>query len=470
MFDSMFLAVANDINHTVMQQNSEIVSIIGKDATGESPIEKPYTSPAQNYLVFGDDQTIIEPPINTHDFFTALYGTEVIGVPRFLYYNQNFEEKESSHGPSNTATAVGGLFGLQTGCWYGLCGRLVFYTSQKIPFLNPSNSAILSDKVFTTSGNSWSYIGEGALQYIDRHVHIEVGNFIFNSPYADTLDKFMAPNTFQGAYARFDYDNIIVQPFFFSRRAGDLSITSEKSAYEYKKMGANVNDDSFGAPGMEFKYTFFNENDFLDIWYYYGDAYAQMLYAELNHEFIETKHVDVDMGVHYSSFIQNRNSNIQGQYAGAMAELNSNAVHLALGFDYAWVDNQNYISEGYGGGPYYAADNYYDVSVVLMDIRSSLGNAYEGSNVWGSSLVAGLTWTFAGLESLYTQYNFGYFNPSKYDGLYYESDFRMNWYILDNALVTVMYSLITQHIKPKSVPYSYNNSNQRLWFRMQYAF
>lgn len=417
------------------------------------------------YETYGDD-SYHGKPANAQSFLDALAGTQVVANPRIGWIQQDSEVDRDID--TSTATAVGGLFGLQTMSYRDFNFRLVFYTSQKVGFLMPPDPAKANPDYLTNDGNSYAYIGEVELMYAVDNFFISAGNFIFNSPYADTDDLRMTPNTYQGAVSQLRLDmGLEFQLYFLSRWSGWDSANDTQSLDQYKRMGADPDNPSFGVVGGMGQYNF-TDDDNVQLWYYYGDYYASIFYLESDITVDFSKAYSMEFGFQASDWRAQKNSDLQGNYVGAMATANYEFASLQAAFNYGWMDGQNYITDGWGGGPYFSSLDEDDISVVVSTIQGALNENFAGTNIGGLQITPSMTWDFIGFDKLETLFSYGYFDPVKYKGQFNEYDIMVNINPIDSLFFNFVYAKVTSKFTYNMIDYDLGFT--RIYARLEYAF
>jgi len=249
---------------------------------------------------------------------------------------------------ATTATALGGVFGLDTASLYGFKLHVGAYTSQKIPFLNPSTSDLNGD-YFDVKGDSFTYLAEASIDYENEEIFARIGRIRIDTPYADSDDIRMAANTFEGAWSQYKLtEEISFQAYYLSRWAGY---------------------DSGGSIGASASYSF-NSDDEVSLWYYHVDKMSDILYSEIAGHIPVNDNLHIEYGFQVSHIQEIDDSNIAGDILGAMVIMDYGSVFFGLAGNYAFVNDDNSITNGFGGGPYYTS---LDESTIGFISESSPG-------------------------------------------------------------------------------------------------
>ena len=263
----------------------------------------------------------------------------------------NIESRIDDNNLSGTsATAFGGMFGFDSASFYNTHFHIAAYASQKIFSLYPSaSSSLTANPSFTNAdGNGYAYIGEVSLVYESEVVSGKLGRIRIETPYADSDDIRMSPNSFEGGWvnAVLPYD-LQAQMFYLSRWAGTDSGAAQD---EFKALV----DGGYGALGTSIRYSL-NEKNELAFWYYNVDKLSDIFYLEAAGEYQFNTLFHMEYGLQFSHMSQRDDSKVQGDVIGAMLIADVNAFYGGLAYNHVIVDEDNYIVDGFGGGPYYTS-------------------------------------------------------------------------------------------------------------------
>ncbi|MFA6136868.1 MAG: OprD family outer membrane porin [Sulfurimonas sp.] len=251
------------------------------------------------------------------------------------------------------ATAAGGEVGINTAEFYGFGLHLSTYISQSVGFLNPSQDEINED-FFNINKNSFAYIAESSLNYNNELINAKVGRVKVETPYANSDDIRMASNTFEGAWASLNYTSELQsQVLFVNRWAGyDSQDDITESQDKFKNL---VNENSFGMVAISLAYKYDKDGE-LSFWYNYIDEMSAIAYAEIaGIYFINGDGFHIDYGFQASNIQDLRSSGVAGNVFGTMLLLHYNGVYFGGAYNIALVENGKYVTNGFGGGPYYTS-------------------------------------------------------------------------------------------------------------------
>jgi hypothetical protein len=337
-----------------------------------------------------------------------------------------------------TATSLGGSFGFDSASYHNTKLHVAAYTSQKVPFLNPTDTS-LNYSYFDENGDSFTYIAEASIDYEDDNFLARIGRIRIDTPYADSDDIRMAANTFEGFLGEYSIDkNFKMQTYFLSRWAGYDSGENQqlfKPLYEDSR-----GEKSFGAFGASVAYSF-NNDDEASLWLYHVDKMSDIVYTEVAGHFDMSDALHIEYGVQAATINEIDNSNIAGDILGAMAIFDFEDFFIGFAGNYAFVKDDNSITNGFGGGPYYTS----------LD-ESTIGFVSEqavGSDIVSARLGAGFKLGFIGMS--HTTFELVHGNLKSTDNLesYDENDIVLTYsddkYIQFDAIFANYYVDSTQN-------------------------
>ena len=343
-----------------------IASVDQIDNNQKAVVEKRTTALEQSGMIHskvaGRFEVVKELPKEANSFNGMFDYADAFGRVRLAYI-------DSAHQISNqpkevkSATAFGGEFGFNTASFYDFSFHVAAYVSQSIPALNPSSDNINED-FFDVNGNSFVYIGEASIDYNNEYFQTRVGRVRVETPYANSDDIRMAPNTFEGAWANIDYTSSLkTQLIYFNRWAGYDSQNEDalESQNSFKNL---VDDDSFGMLGASITYAYAKDSE-ASFWYNYIDGMAAISYAEVvGIYFIDGENIHLDYGLQLSNIAELENSNVDGNVLGIMSIMHYNGAFLGGAYNASFSNKGKYVTSGFGGGPYYTSLDEATISAI----------------------------------------------------------------------------------------------------------
>ena len=111
---------------------------------------------------------------------------------------------EYDAGGNDYGTSIGGVLKYETAEWNGVKLAAAAYVSQKLHFATGSfDEGKASPDFFAEETKSYAYVGEAYLDYTLGDLNLRVGRQLIDTPFADTDDIRMHPNTFEAAIATY---------------------------------------------------------------------------------------------------------------------------------------------------------------------------------------------------------------------------------------------------------------------------
>ncbi len=279
----------------------------------------------------------------------------------------------------NSVLAIGGTFGFNTAAYRGISLHVKATTSQNIGTFNDNAvSGKLTYDFFDAEGNSFTYLSHTNIHYVNNALDIIVGHILLDTPYADSDDIRMAANTFEGVHFKYALnDELELTSYYLTRWAG---YDSGDNQDQFKTLV----DDGFGMIGASLNYKFDEEN-MASLWYYYADVMSSIIYAEYSGHYNISNDFHIEYGIQGSSMSELENSGVNGLVLGVMAILDYGPMFCGFAYDRGFIDTNEAITDGFGGGPYYTSLDEATIGAVsqnavgddVMAYRIGLGYEFE---------------------------------------------------------------------------------------------
>nr|WP_321267883.1 porin [uncultured Sulfurimonas sp.] len=358
MIDAIYLAQVNDTTNV------------------KAPIvmEKKVTEIEQSGIIHskvaGRFDAVKELPKEANSFNEMFDYADAFGKFRLSYIDSAHKISALPSKTQKHATAFGGEFGFDTAELNGFKAHFVAYVSQSVDFVNPDKED-LNEDFFAKDLNSFAYIAEASIDYNSDLFQTKIGRIKAETPFANSDDIRMAANTFEGAWANIDYTKSLkTQLFYFNRWAGYDSQDEGAKTYqnEFKDL---VSSESFGMAGASLTYEY-AKNSEATFWYNHIDKQASIAYGEIiGIYFIDGEDVHLDYGFQATNIQELDNSNIAGNVFGAMSIFHYNGVFLGGAYNIALSDKDEFITNGFGGGPYYTSLDEATISAISESAATS---------------------------------------------------------------------------------------------------
>lgn len=303
------------------------------------------------------------------------------------YIRLGYQNTDISGLGDYTDLALGGKLHVDTASWNGISAEASFYTSMSLG----ENEGYLSGAgmpFFDGSGEGYAILGEAYLQGRWGNTLIKIGRQEIDTPFADTDDIGMVPNTFEAALlVNTDIKDATVVLAHIDRMAGvDAAIPGEFTEL-------NV-DNGVQAFGITYEGI---EGVALSGWYYYADGIIQVPYLEAAYE-AKLEGVTLGFGAQYA--YMDWEGAPAAKVFGANLSASIESTGLTLGAAY------NKSSDGaaddlFGGGPFFTSSEHLTLPVAGGD-----GEAVMLSAEWDAG-IAGLKGLTLGIGHLTLEDNTG---------------------------------------------------------------
>lgn len=374
----------------------------------------------------------------------AFKSGKVSGQLRAAYVDQDNAVDSDTYG-----TSIGGILKYETGDWNGFKVGVGAYISQKIGFATGDNEKANND-LFASNAESYAYVGEAYVDYTLGDLNLKVGRQLIDTPFADTDDIRMHPNTFEAAIATYSgFDKTTLVGGFVKRFAG---YDSGDDISKFKRLdGANSNGAAVVGIVNESV-----ENLKAQAWFYSIDELSNALYADGVYTLAFSETMGLELTAQYANFSEKKASGMDGNVYGAGAAFNVGALTLGAAYNKSSSDDGKSISNGFGGGPYLTSMEEMTID-SLEDAR-----AYQ--------LSAELDLADAGVEGLTLTALYGSFKSTPMDIKVKETDFIAAYAINEALTAEMSYAMIDDKNKNTSEDGLYDGGYDRFLVRLSYNF
>ncbi len=314
------------------------------------------------------------------DGFDGMFDyADAFGRFKIAYIDSAHKISNISNKEQKSATVFGGEFGLNSAQYNGFSLHLSTYISQNLNLQNQPKEN-LNEDFFDYQNNSFAYVAESSIDYSNEFYEMKIGRIKIETPYANSDDIRMAPNTFEGVWANLDYTSQLnSQVIYLSRWAGYDSQNEEQeiSQNEFKNL---VSDDSSGMLGFSLTYEY-TRNSEMSLWYNYVDNMASIVYAEIiGIYFVNKNGFHIDYGFQGTKIEELDNSQVDGEVFGLMSIFHYGGIFIGGAYNGVEVKSGKYISNGFGGGPYYTS---LDEATIAAISEASVGKDAEAFRLGG---------------------------------------------------------------------------------------
>ncbi len=304
---------------------------------------------------------------------------------RFGYIGYAYDNAKT---PEDFASALGGQVKVETKEWNGLSLGAAFYSSNLVRDL--SGETIDSERNYelASEDNHYNILSEAYIAYKSGSFNFKVGRQLIDTPYADSDDIRMTPNTFEGAVASYGMGNFTLIGAYLTRWQGP-----DAGTYEFTNLLGENADGVAMLAGI-----FTNDNIEAGLWYYGADKTADVFYADVTATYAVSEGLKLKGGLQYSNQSEKENSGIEGTLFGAMVEVGFSGFTLAGAYNTLDIDAGKEYFGGFGGG----------VGFVNMDEMTAGTFTVSQS---GEGFKVGIAYDFSevGFDGFAVSYDYGNF-------------------------------------------------------------
>ncbi|MBD3810124.1 MAG: outer membrane porin, OprD family, partial [Sulfuricurvum sp.] len=287
-------------------------------------------------------------------------------------------------------SSIGGVLKYETAEWNGLKLGVGAYVSQKLHFASGDvDEGRINTDLFDMDGKSYAYVGEAYVDYTMGDLNLKVGRQLIDTPFADTDDIRMHPNTFEAAVATYGgIEGTTLVGGYVTRWAG---FDSGDDISKFKKLDRDKSDGAavIGVANESI------ENLALQAWYYNIDQVADAIYTDATYAIPLSETTGFELGAQYAHFSEEKGSGLDGNVYGIGTAFNVGALTLGVAYNRGSNDDGKSPPIGFGGGPYMT-------SMEEMTIKGM-------NDVKAYQLSAELDMTNAGLEGVTLRALYGNF-------------------------------------------------------------
>lgn len=260
------------------------------------------------------------------------------------YLRAGYQNTDISGDRDYKDSALGGKLHIETASWHGISAGISFYTSNTLG----NDEGYLSGAgmpFFDGSGNAYSILGEAYLQGAWGNTTLKAGRQEVDTPFADTDDIGMVPNTFEAiTVVNTDIKETTIVLVQLQKMAGvDAEVPGE-----FTKLNDN---DGVQVLGMTYEGI---EGLSLSGWYYNANELIKVPYLEATYE-ADLGEVTLGLGAQYA--YMDWEDETAANVIGATFSAEFESTGLAVGAAY------NKSSDGaaddlFGGGPFFTSSEH----------------------------------------------------------------------------------------------------------------
>lgn len=296
------------------------------------------------------------------------------GNIRTVYVNQN-----NASATDTDTTAIGGILKYETEVGKDFKLGIGAYVSEKIGFASGRGEHLNYDLLSDESG-SFAYIGEAYVDYTASDVTLRVGRQTIDTPFADTDDIRMVPNTFESGIALYSgIEKTTLVGGYIKRWAG---YDSGDDISAFKKLDADYATGANGESKGALVLGVMNErvdNLALQGWFYSVDQVGNLYYADGTYIIPLSERADLEVSAQYARFDEKAGSGIDGKVYGMSVRFNTGAVSVGAAYNRGSNGEGKTATNGFGGGPYMTSmeemtvEGMNDAKAYQLSVQTDMG-------------------------------------------------------------------------------------------------
>jgi len=352
----------------------------------------------------------------------------VSGLVRLGTINQNNEAATDTY-----ATALGGILKYETPVWNDFKLGVAGYASQKIPFATGSlDTGKTNPDFFDAQGKSFVYLGEAYVDYTANDLNIRIGRQLIDTPFVNTDEIRMLPNTFEAAMATYGgIEKTTVTAGFIKRWAGyDSPRGHSDSINEFKQFGET--HESLGTYLLGISNESISDL-LLQGWFYSIDEVTDIAYADATYKIVYGDTGSMNISAQAAHFAEDRDTTdtmtgINGNVIGLAANYEWGMVTFGAAYNEAKSDDGQWINNGLGGGPFYTSMEEWTID-GMEDAKACRGSI-------------SMDLSDAGMRGLTLSYAYGVFKSAPADQRINESDIVATYAYSDALSADISYAKI----------------------------
>jgi len=321
------------------------------------------------------------------------------------YLRAGFQSQDESE------FAVGGKIHVETNPVNSVSFGASFYTTNGID--KKYNTGIA---YFSSDMHSYSILGEAYIKAIFSNTEIKAGRQEIDTPYAQSDDIGMVPNSFEAlTFSNSSFADMTIFAGYLKKMSGVDSDRPEKFNSISDVYSIGVSYEGF-------------EDIALLAWYYDVDELAKMTYLEAG---IEKKFADLSFDFDFQYTNQNFESVGEVDVYGASFGIGKNGITLSIAYDKTDSTDGQVADNFFGGGPFFVNCEHDTMSEA-------------GAN--GEAFRYGLEFDLDGYGVSGLGVGMSYFDAKGDESDINEVDFAVNYEVDDNLRFDLIYSDATDNL------------------------
>ncbi|MBD3790177.1 MAG: outer membrane porin, OprD family [Campylobacterales bacterium] len=244
--------------------------------------------------------------------------------------------------------ALGGKLHIETNAYNGISAGVSFYTTNALGWHEGYGDAY-GMPFFDGNNNSYTIVGEAYIQGEWKNTLLKIGRQAIDTPFADTDDIGMVPNSFEAALiVNKDITDTTITVAQLQKMAG---VDAEEPS-QFRSINGDDNAQTIGITYEGVKGLT------LSGWYYYLQDFEieNIAYLEATYE-TNIKPFTLELGLQYASQNYTLPSLDDADIFGISAALGHENSGLSFSIAYN-RNNGSAASNGFGGGPFFTSSEH----------------------------------------------------------------------------------------------------------------
>ncbi len=299
----------------------------------------------------------------------------------FLYADPKILDHPTLH-----STAIGGELKYETSKLYGINLGVAFYTSHAIDALSGDREAGEFNDEQTGEDGHYDLLAEAYIDYAYDNLHIRIGRQVIDTPYADSDDIRMTPNSFEALMAKYSYGDFGFVGGYITRWQGP-----DAGEYEF----VDLLEDGGGVAMLAATYE--GKGVETSLWYYYADHMAHILYGDIASSYM-MGNTKLTGALQIANQSELEDSGMDASLYGAKAGVEYTGLSLGIAYNRVIVtENKKYCS-GFGGGVGF---------VNMFEMTAGVFTLHQSTTGWKGTISYDLSQI--GVDDLSLTYDYGIF-------------------------------------------------------------
>lgn len=289
-----------------------------------------------------------------------------------------------------SSTAIGGQLKYESDKLYGFQVGVAFYTAHAIDALtNEGDDGQMNDELFGENGN-YTLPAEAYIDYKHEDFQIRLGRQLIDTPYADSDDIRMTPNTFEALIASYSYDAFSLMGGYLTRWQGP-----DAGSYVF----GDLIEDGDGVALISATYA----DDAIEasLWYYYADHIADIFYGDIASSYTLGS-IKFTGALQLASQSGREDSEIDASLYGVQTGVEYAGWTLGFAYDRILVDEGKEYFGGFGGGVGF---------INMFEMTAGVFTAQQSASGWKATL--SYDFESFGIDGLSITYDYGCFKGER---------------------------------------------------------